>query len=216
MRRPEFIARQAGRPTGWLGRVIARVMAVETAAANEAALDFLHLRDADRVLEIGFGHGQTIERVAKRVPSGSVAGVDHSEAMVQVARRRCAALIASGRVQLYCADSTRLPVANESFDKALAVHTLYFWQPIGAHLDEIRRVLVPGGRLVLAFRPAGTSGAADFPADVYTFRTPEEVRDLLVSADFTEIDTVTHSPELVLVAAHVPRLAVRPTPNGGK
>jgi len=216
VRRPEFIARQAGRPTGWLGRVIARVMAVETAAANEAALDFLHLRDTDRVLEIGFGHGETIERAAERVPHGSVAGVDHSDAMVQVARRRCAALIASGRAQLHCADSTRVPFADESFDKALAVHTLYFWQPAAAHLDEIRRVLVPGGRLVLAFRPAGTPGATDFPAEVYTFRTPEEVRNLLVSADFTEIETVTHSPELVLVAAHVPRLAVIPTPNGGK
>jgi ubiquinone/menaquinone biosynthesis C-methylase UbiE len=191
-------------------------MAVETAAANEAALNFLHLRDADRVLEIGFGHGQTIERAAERVPHGSVAGVDHSESMVQVARRRCAALIASGHVQLHCADSTRLPFANESFDGALAVHTLYFWQPAGAHLDEIRRVLVPGGRLVLAFRPAGTPGATNFPADVYTFRTPDEVRDLLVAADFSEIESVTHSPDLVLVAAHVPRLAVTPTPIGGK
>src|SRR4029434_7121391 len=103
---PEFIARQSGRPTGWLGRVIARIMAVETAAANAAALNFLHLRDADRVLEIGFGHGQTIERAAEGVPHGSVAGVDHSEAMLHVARRRCAALIASRRVQLHCADSS--------------------------------------------------------------------------------------------------------------
>ena len=206
MRRPEFIARQAAQPTGWLGRALARWMAVETAAANEAALSFLHLHEADRVLEIGFGHGRTIERAAKRVPSGSVAGIDHSEAMLRAARRRCAALIADGRVQLQCADSARLPFPNGSFEKALGVHTLYFWQPPAAHLREVRRVLVPGGRLVLAFRPAGTDGAADFPPNVYTFHTPDDVHDLLMAADFTAIEVVRHSPELILAAADVPPL----------
>lgn len=206
MRRPEFIARQAARPTGWIGRALARWMAVETAAANEAALNFLHLRATDRVLEIGFGHGQTIERAAKRVAGGSVAGIDHSEAMLRAARRRCAALIADGRVELHCGDSARLPFPNGAFEKALGVHTLYFWQPPAPHLDEIRRVLVPGGRLVLAFRPAGTRGATDFPSAVYTFHTPDDVHDLLVAAGFTAIEVVRHAPELILAAAHVPPL----------
>src|SRR5262245_4144883 len=100
MRRPKFIARQSSRPTGWLGRAIGRVMAVETAAANGAALDYLDLRPTDRVLEVGFGHGHTIERAAQRVPEGTVAGIDHSEEMVRAACHHCAGLIASGRVRL--------------------------------------------------------------------------------------------------------------------
>jgi ubiquinone/menaquinone biosynthesis C-methylase UbiE len=185
-------------------------MAVETAAVNDAALNLLDLRDTDRVLEIGFGHGHTIERAAQRVRSGSVAGVDHSEAMLHVASRRCAALIAAGRVRLHCADSTHLPFANDSFDKALAVHTLYFWQPPAPHLREIRRVLAPGGQIVLAFRPAGTRGAADFPSDVYTFYSPEDVHDLLAMADFTAVETIEHSPELVFMTARTPATAVTP------
>ncbi len=212
MRRPEFIARQASRPTGWLGRALARWMAVETAGANDAALNLLELREADRVLEIGFGHGQTIARAADRVPRGSVAGIDHSEAMLHAARRRCAPLIAAGRVELHAADSAHLPFANGSFDKGLAVHTLYFWRTPEPHLREIRRVLAPGGRLVLGFRPAGTRGAADFPADVYTFHTPAALHDLLVAADFTAIDTIPHSPELVFVAARVPEVPVTRAP----
>jgi len=191
-------------------------MAVETAAANEAALNFLHLHEADRVLEIGFGHGRTIERAAERVPSGSVAGIDHSEAMLRAARRRCAALIADGRVALYCSDSARLPFPNGSFEKALGVHTLYFWKPPAPHLHEIRRVLAPGGRLVLAFRPAGSGGPADFPAAVYTFHTPDDVRDLLAAADFTAIEIFRHAPELVLAAAHVPALDRTPTSTCGR
>jgi len=210
VRRPEFIARQACRPTGLLGRALARWMAVETAGANDAALKLLHLRETDRVLEIGFGHGHTIERAAERVPRGSVVGVDHSEAMLFAARRRCAALIADGRVELHCGDSAHLPFADGRFDKALAVHTLYFWQPLAQHMREIRRVLSAGGRLVLAYRPAGARAATDFPSEIYTFRTSDEVHDLLIAADFTAIETVRQSPELVLTAADVSPLAATP------
>lgn len=203
MRRPDFIAQQARRPSGWLGYAIGRVMALETAAANEAALDLLDLRPTDRVLEIGFGHGRTIARAAQRVPQGTVAGIDHAEVMLYSARRRCAALITSGQVQLECGDSARLPFPDAAFNKALAVHTLYFWQPPAPHLREIRRVLVAGGCLALAYRPAGTAGSKNFSSDVYSFYRPEHVHDLLVAAGFDRIETVTHSPELLFSLAHV-------------
>jgi SAM-dependent methyltransferase len=210
MQRPEFIARQSGCPTGWLGRVLARVMAFETAAANQAALDLLRLADADRVLEIGFGHGRTIEHVAAQVPRGFVAGVDHAETMLRSAQRRCRALLAEGRIQLHCADSAGLPFPDACFNKALAVHTLYFWRPPSPHLREIRRALVAGGRLVLAYRPAGSRGAAAFPDSIYTFHAPEDVHALLAAAGFDAIETIAHSPELVLTAACAGR-ACRPT-----
>src|SRR5262245_56353221 len=173
MRRPELIARQSRHPSGWLGRAIARIMAFETAAANDIALDCLQLRATDRVLEIGFGHGRTIVRAAQRVPQGLIAGIDHSETMLRVARRRCAALIAQGRVHLQCGDSAHLPFPDRAFDKVLAVHTLYFWQPLASHLRKIRRVLSAGRCLALAYRPAQARGSANFPTGVYTFHTPE-------------------------------------------
>ena len=45
MRRPEWIARQASHPRGLVGRVLARIMASETALVNEHALELLHLVD---------------------------------------------------------------------------------------------------------------------------------------------------------------------------
>ena len=61
MRRPEFIARQSSCPTGFLGRLIGHIMERETAAVNDAALTLLDLEAHDRVLEVGFGHGRTID-----------------------------------------------------------------------------------------------------------------------------------------------------------
>jgi ubiquinone/menaquinone biosynthesis C-methylase UbiE len=133
MRRPTFIAEQSGNPTGLLGRIIAWVMAYETSAHNDAALEALRLEKADRVLELGFGHGRTIEFIAHAVPDGFVTGVDHSPEMLRVASERCAALVAANRVELSCCDSRALPYPAGRLDKALAVHTLYFWPDALVH-----------------------------------------------------------------------------------
>ena len=63
MKRPVFIARQSAVPSGLLGRVIAGVMAHETADLNEHALRLLGPSRSDRLLEVGFGHGRTQGRL---------------------------------------------------------------------------------------------------------------------------------------------------------
>jgi hypothetical protein len=63
-RRPECMARQASCPTGRLGRLLARIMAAET--ATEKAFALLACRPDDQVREIGFGHGRTLARAATR------------------------------------------------------------------------------------------------------------------------------------------------------
>lgn len=189
MRRPEFIARQAACPSGILGRLIATVMAFETADANRRALDLLGLAADDQVLEIGFGHGRTIAEAVRRVPRGFVAGVDTSDRMMRMATRSNRRRIADGQVDLRLADSAHLPYPDARFDKAYAVHTIYFWRQPLDHLREIARVLRPGGRFVLGFRPRDDAGAADFPAAVYRFYDAGEVTALLRAAGFGAAET---------------------------
>lgn len=189
MRRPEFIARQSAHPRGLLGRILVAVMERETAAANDHALDLLRLVAGERVLEIGFGHGRTLERAATAVGAGFVAGVDVSHTAVAAGARRLAPLIRAGRTELRQADSSRLPYADASFDAALAVHTLYFWDDPTIHLREIRRVLRPGGRFVLGFRRAeDTVLVSNFPETVYHFHPTRRVRALLEESGFTEVE----------------------------
>ena len=201
MRRPGFIALQAGNPSGLLGRLIAWVMAYETAGHNAAAQQALLLEPTDRVLELGFGHGRTLESIARATPEGFVAGVDHSAEMLRVASERCAQLIEAHRVVLTCGDSRALPYPNEHFDKALAVHTIYFWTRPTEHLRELARVLRPGGPLILGFRPKDDPASRDFPEGVYTFYGRDEVRELLVGAGFVDVDWPCVSPSFVVARA---------------
>ena len=199
MRRPEFIAQQSRRPTGLLGRLIGHIMSVETAPANESAVTLLDPQPSDRVLEVGFGHGRTIERVATALSTGFVAGIDLSEEMVRMAERRCRRLIRQGKATLTVGDSDHLPFPDQHFDKALSVHTIYFWADPEAHLREIHRVLAYGGRFVLGFHSKEDKMAEDFPASVYTFYTTEEVGDLLETSGFERVD-VAHVPGGLITA----------------
>src|SRR5262245_54200396 len=186
MRRPEFIARQSRCPSGFLGRVIGHIMSFETAGANDQALKALDLKPADRVLEIGFGHGRTIERAASMVPQGLVVGIDASEEMMQMATRRCRHLIDQDRVHLTLGDSARVPYPDQFFDKGYAIHTIYFWDDPEVHLRELHRVLRDGARFVRGFRLKGNEAAADFPDTVYRFYTGDEVLHLLRAAGFAD------------------------------
>lgn len=213
MRRPEFIARQSRRPTGLLGHLIARVMAVETAAANEQLLELLDVQSSDQVLEIGFGHGRTIERAAALAPEGFVAGVDLSTEMVRMATRHLRALIRERRVELQLGDSAQLTYADSRFDKVYSLHTLYFWSNPAQHLCEVHRVLKPGGRFVLGFTPGEDEQArASFPATIYHFYDTDAVRALIGDAGFHDLDMVRRD---VSSRPIVFALARRPSSGGG-
>ncbi len=201
MRRPEFIARLSGCPTGLLGSFIARIMARETLATNEYALQLLHLTPTDRVLEIGFAHGRTIQRAADAVPQGSVAGVEVSEQMVRMASRHNRYHIAAGRVVLKLSDGTKLPFGDSTFDKAYCVHVLYFWPEPQNPLREIFRVLQPGGTFLLGFRSHSDKHAGDFPTTIYRFYDPSDVESLLARCGFQAIKTTLAPDQTVFVRA---------------
>lgn len=189
MRRPAFLARQAGYPAGLIGRLVLGVMARETARFNAEVLDVLAPRDGERVLELGYGHGRTLADAAARAPGARLSGIDVAPAAARVAARRCRALIAAGRVDVQTGDGATLPWNTGTFDAAFAVHALYFWPDPAGQLGELRRVLRAGGRLVLGFRERSDDAVARFPAPTYRFYAAEELAALLAAADFSGVDT---------------------------
>jgi ubiquinone/menaquinone biosynthesis C-methylase UbiE len=165
-------------------------MAWETSRENGAALELLEIQTSDRVLEIGFGHGQSIAAAARLTRGGLVAGVDFSPAMVAMAKRRNREFVEQGLVDLRQGDSLDLPFPDQFFDRAYSVHTIYFWATPVAHLREARRVLKNDGRFVLGFRAANEPALRNFPASVYTFRPAEQIRQMLLAAGFGSVSLV--------------------------
>jgi ubiquinone/menaquinone biosynthesis C-methylase UbiE len=163
-------------------------MSFDTASTNRIAVERLAVRADESVLEVGCGHGRTLRQIA-RAPFGFIAGIDPSDVMVRLARRRLRGWIDVGRAEISLASSDALPYPDVRFDAAFAVHVLYFWTDALTELREIRRVLRPGGRVLLGYRPRDEIALAQLPATVYTLRSVDEVERLLAQAGFVSIQS---------------------------
>src|SRR5574341_1153205 len=177
---------QYRRPSGFLGRWIGRQMLDQHRPENLWTVSLLAVQPTNHLLEIGFGPGLAIAEVAQRASQGRVAGVDFSPTMVGMARRRNAAAIRAGRVDLRCADVAALPFEDAHFDKAYSIHSIYFCPRPGDALREIQRVLKPGGLLVLTILPkdrwpGGGTGAPDCRP-----YSGEELQRIMAEAGFAE------------------------------
>jgi len=123
------------------------------------------------------------------VTRGHVAGVDYSRAMVAAASRRNRRAIRDGRVELQYGEAAQLPFADAAFDKAYGIHTIYFWPDAPAGLKELRRVMRPGGLLVITILPkerwpAAPEGSLGTPeCQVYS---GAELAELMGAAGFTQ------------------------------
>ncbi len=108
-------------------------------------LETLALRPGDRVVDIGAGTGLMAYDMAKIVgPAGSVLGADLSEAMLTLARERCAGL---PQARFEGADACALPLANDSIDAAVSMQVHEYVADTAKALGEIFRILRPGGRV---------------------------------------------------------------------
>ncbi len=134
-----------------LAAVRARSAGYGAERVRRALLDRLAVEKRDRVLELGFGSGRLLFAVAARATEGRVAGIEPEEYALRHASRRCERLVREGRVTLLRGTSRDLSAfATDAFDKVYGVHVTSFWDDPLPHLHEIRRVLRPGGRLLLA------------------------------------------------------------------
>jgi SAM-dependent methyltransferase len=119
------------------------------------AADVVAPAAAERVLEVGCGHGVLVSLLAGRLTDGAVVGVDRSATMIATAARRNRAAIDGGRVRLVAAVLTAADLGPSSFDAVVSFNVRAFWTPPAPEWDVVDRVLAPGGRVVVAFSVLG-------------------------------------------------------------
>jgi ArsR family transcriptional regulator len=137
------------------------------------------------VLEIGVGTGGLLTELADR--ARQVIGVDHSPAMLEEARRRLTAAGIAG-IDLRLGEMTHLPLPDASVGCVVANMVLHHAADPAAVLAEIRRVLAPGGVLLLADLARHEREAArEQLADQWLGFEEAEVKVWLTTAGFADV-----------------------------
>jgi ubiquinone/menaquinone biosynthesis C-methylase UbiE len=154
---------QLRHPSGGMGRWIGRLMSVINRQPNRLAIAALQASPTDDVLELGVGSGWALRRLAGLGGHGLIWGIDQSREMLTLASRQLRP--PSSRVFLAQAKFAALPFPSDSFDRLLAVNVAYFFDRDGRDLREARRVMRPGGRMVIYVSDRATLASWPFAGE---------------------------------------------------
>lgn len=131
----------------WSQRIVQIYSTPDVVAQREAVLSTLDLQQGEYVLDIGSGPGLLAHDIAKAVgQTGMVRGIDISDAMVALSEERCSNL---PFVEFQVADATELPFPNDEFNVAVSTQVYEYVKDVSAALNELYRVLRPGGRALI-------------------------------------------------------------------
>jgi ubiquinone/menaquinone biosynthesis C-methylase UbiE len=115
-------------------------------------LELAAVRDGEDALEVATGTGAQLVELALRNPTGRTVGVELAGGMLAQTRKRLAASGIEARVEVLEASALELPLEDESFDLVVNGYMLDLMPraDIPRALAEFKRVLRPGGRVVLS------------------------------------------------------------------
>jgi ubiquinone/menaquinone biosynthesis C-methylase UbiE len=145
----DYIGKQFHNPHGLGGRFTTLIMNMQNRGQYDAAEVALSPDDSDKVLDIGYGNGYLLRRLAGAYPC-AFWGVDPSADMLRAASKRNRKYIKLGKMTLLPGNAEQTGLPGDFFDKAYTVNTVYFWRSLDAGLREIWRILKPGGIFVNA------------------------------------------------------------------
>ncbi len=131
------------RPLG--GRLLMGATGPGMRGEHRIALEMLSLSGGERVLDVACGTGNFTRRFARASGDGVVVGLDASRTMLE----RAAQETSADNVAYLRGDACALPFRNGSFDAICCFAALYLIERPMQAVDEIARVLAPGGRIAL-------------------------------------------------------------------
>lgn len=147
----QFMERQfpegEAKPTGWLASVYAKTVPWLGEWLYSIFAKRLELAPEDEVLDVGCGSGAFLRKHASHVQR--VAGLDHSEDLIEIAKRENRERVAAGTAEYLVGDATVLPWGDNQFSVVTSNCIDCFAAKSRPALEEMYRVLRPGGRILV-------------------------------------------------------------------
>ena len=127
------------------GRASLYALIARNPKSNRNVVDLCELEPSDAFLDIGCGPGAAVRAAGAR--AGRSVGVDNSDPILQIARRRSTA---QTNVEFANGSAEAIPFGDGEFTHVVTIHAFHHWSDQDAGVSEVLRVLRPGGRLLIA------------------------------------------------------------------
>ncbi len=134
-----------------------------------------------RILDAGCGSGAAAVTLARSLPNCRVVGIDLSQPLLRLARQAAETAGVAQRACFEPGDVERLPYPDGSFDAALLLNMVHIVEHPLQMLNEIERVLVPGGRLFVVDLRRSWLGLLE--PEIKAALTPREARELFARSE---------------------------------
>ena len=187
-------------PRGAMGRVMLAMMNFGHAPLTNWGLGYIPFQDGWTILDVGCGGGRTLQRLLGRSKDAVVHGIDISEESVAKARKENAGLLNS-RVFVRQGSAAELPCADGTFDLVTAVETVYFWPNLPHCLQEVKRVLKPGGLFAILIEVTSADSIWTRVVEGMTPYSPEQLKEYLEHAGFREVTIFRKKPTYAAIIA---------------
>lgn len=145
----DMVNEQYKTPKGLLGVYIGEKMVRQHRIETLWTVELLKLMDYDYVLELGCGAGYAVKKVLMESSVKKVVGFDVSQTALASARFRNRAYINNSRAEFVLGNVKSLPFQDGMYSKVFSIQSVYFWESILDSINEIYRVLKPGGSLII-------------------------------------------------------------------
>ena len=180
-------------PKGRMGRAMLKFMNLTHAPLTNWGLSLVDIQDSWTMLDIGCGGGATLKRLLKRSRGAQVYGIDISEESVAKAIKVNADVI-NKQVFVQQGSAAELPYEDGKFNLVTAVETVYFWPNLPSCLQEVHRVLKPGGHFAIMVEVVDTDSKWTNFVEGMTAYTPEQLKALLDDAGFAQTEIHRKKP----------------------
>ena len=185
-------------PKGRMGLFMLKFMNKCHASLTNWGLSFIPFKKGWTMLDIGCGGGATLRRLLKRSDGGLVYGLDISEQSVAKARDLNADLL-DKQVFVELGSAAKLPYKDEQFDLVTAVETVYFWPNLPACLQEVKRVLKPGGYFAIIVEVVDANSKWTNVVEGMVAFPPEQLKQFLDDAGFRQTEVHLKKPSYATI-----------------
>lgn len=191
------MAQQLRKPSGARGEKTGLMMNKANAYLYDITWNLMHPAAGESILEIGFGNGLSLQPKLAAHPGIFLTGLDFSDTMVRAATNNNKTAIESGALTIVQGSSNKMPFADNSFDKVYCINVLYFWDEPLPHLQEIYRVLKPGGKFFATIRSKESMKLMPFTKYGFTSYDEADWKKLISQTLFINPQAIEqHEPEV--------------------